>query len=208
MAAEPRALLARALGSDVEPPDDALSERILDATLHLVAASGVRKLTIDEVARQAGVGRMTVYRRFGDKSTLVDALAVREARRCLAELDAAASPEEPIADQFAAGFVTSLRIARRHPVLSRLVRFEPHAALAALLASDGAVFALARAFTAGRLRAAHRAGVLGELDAEVAAELLVRMMLSFVLIEQTVLPLDDEDALREIALTMLGPLAG
>src|SRR3954470_10029901 len=112
---EPVALLARALDTAVEPPDDAVSERVLDAALELAAASGIRNLTMDDVARRAGVGRMTVYRRFGDKASLVEALSTREGRRCLEQLDAAVDLEDPVADQIADGFVATLRIAREHP---------------------------------------------------------------------------------------------
>lgn len=199
-------LLARALDASVDPPADALSSRILDAALALCAASGVRHMTIDDVAVRAGVGRMTVYRRFGDRAALVDALAVREARRCIAELDAAARPDQPLEEQFAAGFVTSLRIARTHPLLSRMVRHEPGAALAALVGGEAAIFKLARGFAAERLRAAQRAGRAGQFDADAVAELLVRMMLSFVLIEDTVLDLADDDALRALAESLVAPL--
>jgi hypothetical protein len=40
MAADSLTLLQRAIGSTVEPPDDPLSERLLDAALELSAASG------------------------------------------------------------------------------------------------------------------------------------------------------------------------
>ena len=178
------ALLARALDAAVEPPDDAISERVLDATLDLAAASGIRNLTMDDVARRAGVGRMTVYRRFGDKTRLVEALAVREGRRCLAELDAAARPDQPIADQVAEGFVTSVRLAREHPLLNRLARIEPESVLRALTADRGAMFALARTFLAERLRAAQKAGTLDrKVAVDEAAELLVRLSFSFALID-------------------------
>jgi AcrR family transcriptional regulator len=206
VSAEPVSLLARALDAGVEPPADALSRRILDAALELAAASGVRHLTMDDVARRAGVGRMTVYRRFGDKASLIDALAVRESRRCLQQLDAAIGPDAPIEDQVAAGFVTSLRLAREHPLLNRLARFEPEAALAALLADGSAVFAAARAFVAARLRASQEAGVIGAMDVEAAAELLVRLALSFVLIGDSVLPLDDEDRAAELARRLIAPM--
>jgi TetR/AcrR family transcriptional repressor of uid operon len=85
-------LLALAFDPDVQPADDALSQRILDAALELAAASGLRHLTMDDVATRARVGRMTVYRRFGSRAALVDALAVRECRRCLDKIAAASSP--------------------------------------------------------------------------------------------------------------------
>jgi TetR/AcrR family transcriptional regulator, repressor for uid operon len=201
-------LLARALDPRVEPPTDALSQRILDAALELAAASGVRHLTMDDVARRAQVGRMTVYRRFGDKETLIESLAVRESRRCLEELDAAIGPDAPIEDQVAAGFVTSLRLAREHPLLNRLARFEPETMLGALRDDRGAVFAAARAFVAARLRASQQAGVLGAIDVEEAAELLIRLALSFVLLQDSVLPLDDEERAAELARRLIAPILG
>jgi AcrR family transcriptional regulator len=206
MTSDAGTLLELALDPRVEPPDDAASERILDAALALSAASGMRNLTMDDVAGRAGVGRMTVYRRFGDKGRLVEALAVREGRRCLAELDAATRPEAPIEDQIAEGFVTSLRIAREHPLLNRLARLEPETVLGVFVADGSAVFAMARAFLAERLLASQRAGVLGPLDAEQAAELLVRLTLSFVLMQESALPLDDEDATREVARRLIAPV--
>jgi AcrR family transcriptional regulator len=199
-------LLARALDPRVEAPADDMSGRILDAALELAAASGIRNLTMDEVARRAGVGRMTVYRRFGDKARLVEALSVRESRRCLEELDAAIGPDAPIEDQVAAGFVTSLRLAREHPLLARLARFEPEAVLGALRADGGAVFAAARAFVAARLLASQRAGVIGEMDVEAAAELLVRVTVSFVLVQDSALPLDDDERAAELARRLLAPI--
>lgn len=204
MTSEPLALLARALDPQVEPPDDALSERILDAALTLGAASGMRRLTMDDVARRARVGRMTVYRRFGDKERLVEALGVREMRRCLAELDAAIGADAPIEEQIAEGFATSLRIAREHPLLNRLARLEPETVVRAL--ADGGIFAAARAFLAARLEESQQAGVVGPIDVEAAAEVLVRLAFSFVLIQESVLPTGDEEQARDVARRLIAPV--
>jgi AcrR family transcriptional regulator len=202
-------LLERALGSTVEPPTDPLSERILDAALELCAASGVRHLTMDEVAERAGVGRMTVYRRFGSRERLEETLAVREARRCLAELDSTVDPGAPIADQIAQGMLTSLRLIREHPLLERMARLEPAAALAALTAEGSAVFAMGRAFVAARIAESQRAGMLDPgLDAEHAAEILVRLGFSFLLIPDSALPLSDDERMGEMARTMIAPILG
>ncbi|MEV4134695.1 TetR/AcrR family transcriptional regulator [Dactylosporangium sp. NPDC049742] len=45
-------------------------QRLVDAALRIVAARGVAGLALDEVAREAGVGVGTAYRRFGDLSGL------------------------------------------------------------------------------------------------------------------------------------------
>ena len=206
MAVEPLTLLTGAVDAAGEQPTDAVGNRILDAALDLAAASGVQHLTMDAVARRARVGRMTVYRRFGDKQALVAALGAREGARCLAELDDAAPPDAPIAEQVAAGFATSLRLARQHPLLSRLARLEPESVLGALAGDGGALFGMARAYLAGRLRESQRAGVLGDVDVEEAAELLVRLAFSFVLIPESVLPLDDEGRVRALAERMLAPI--
>ena len=205
MPAQPADVLALALDPRAQPPGDELSERILDAALELSAASGVRHLNMDEVAARAGVGRMTVYRRFGSKGRLVEALTARESRRCLDQMDAAVGADAPIEDQIAEGFVTALRIAREHPLLNRLARVEPETVLRALAADGGAVLGLARSFLAERMRESQRAGVLGPVAVEEAAELLVRLAFSFVLVQDSVLPLDDEARARQAAQKLLGP---
>jgi len=185
-------------------PDDAASAKILDAALALAAESGLRNLTMDDVARRAGVGRMTVYRRFGDRGRLVEALTQREAAAFLAHMDAASRPEDPIDEQVAAGFATGLRLAREHPLLTRLARIEPDTVVHSL---RGELFAVCRTFLAERLRAAQQAGTL-RADAEVdaAAELLIRLMVSFVLLEDSVLPLEDDEAARGVARRLVAPV--
>lgn len=189
-----------------EAPADEIGARILDAALDTAAAFGLQNLTMDAVARRAEVGRMTVYRRFGDKQGLVAALGERETRRCLAAMDAAAAPDAPIAEQAAAGFATALRLAREHPLLSRLARLEPEAVLSKLTDYDGAMFAFLREGLAERLRQAQRAEVLGEIEIEETAELMVRLAVSFVLIPDSILPLDDEEQVRGVAHQLLTPI--
>jgi AcrR family transcriptional regulator len=201
-------ILDPAAGVGADPPADAMSERILDGALAAAAAVGMRRLTVDEVARRARVGRMTVYRHFGDRQRLVEALAARESGRCLAALDAAIDRAAPIADQVAAGLVTSIRLAREHPLLNRLASVEPEAVLEALNADGGAIFAAAREFVASRLRAAKAEGSLGDVDIVAAAELLVRIAVSFVLVQPSGLPLGDPEALGEVGRRLIAPMLG
>lgn len=196
-------LVARALDPRDVVPDDPASERILDAALELAAASGLRHLTMEDVAQAAGVGRATVYRRFGDRETLVDALSTREARRCLAELAAASDPSAPVADQFAEGFAVSIRLLRSHPLLRRLVLVERQTLLQAL---DDGLFELARGFLAERIRVAQRLGEVRDVDADQAAEILTRVTTSFALLPATSLDLDDPERLRAVARELLAPV--
>jgi TetR/AcrR family transcriptional repressor of uid operon len=70
------------------------------------------------------------------------------------------------------------------------------------------VFTMARTFVATRLRESQRVGVLGEVDVDEAAELLVRLAFSFVLIQESALPIDDEDRVREFARRLIAPVLG
>lgn len=197
-------LLALAFDPDVQVAGDAASERILDAALELAAASGLRHLTMDEVAARARVGRMTVYRRFGSRTALADALAVRECRRCLAEIAAAVPPPSAPADErLAALFVATLKVIRRHPLLERLARLEPEALLAELTREGSVVFALVHRFLVGLVREGQAAGELPPGDPAVLAELSIRLGASFVLMPRSALPLEDEHAVRELFAALL-----
>jgi AcrR family transcriptional regulator len=60
-------------------------DRLLDAARECVLAVGVRRTTVTDVARRAGVSRMTLYRRFPDLETVLAALMTREFGRLVAE---------------------------------------------------------------------------------------------------------------------------
>jgi AcrR family transcriptional regulator len=65
---------------------EARREQILDVTEHVVAASGFHSVSIDRVAREAGITRPVVYTHFGDLEGLLQALVDRGNRRTLAAL--------------------------------------------------------------------------------------------------------------------------
>jgi AcrR family transcriptional regulator len=55
------------------PLDPEVTQAILGAVLRLVAAEGFARMSVEAVAREAGVGKTAVYRRFADKAELVAA---------------------------------------------------------------------------------------------------------------------------------------
>lgn len=199
-------LLELAFDPEVSSYEDPMSTRILDAALALVAASGTRHLTMDDVAARAGVGRMTVYRRFGARQRLVDALAVRECRRCLAEIASAVEIDKPIEQRAIDLFVATLRVIREHPLLARLARVEPEALLHELNRDSSAVFRLVRDFLVAQIRAAQAAGELIDIEPEPIAELAVRLGASFVLMPDSVIATDDDQRTRAAAEALIAPL--
>ena len=52
---------------------DSTRERILAATAEVLGSNGITKLSLSDVASQAGVSRPTLYRWFGSKQDLLDA---------------------------------------------------------------------------------------------------------------------------------------
>src|SRR5881275_1692071 len=67
------AVSARAASADRDIPVE-----VLDATRAAVLAVGVRRTTLTDVARRAGVSRMTLYRLVPDVTTLILAVMAGE----------------------------------------------------------------------------------------------------------------------------------
>ncbi len=78
-------------------------ERILAAAAEVFAERGL-DVSLDDIAAHAGVGVGTVYRRFPDKDTLIDALFEAKIDRAIALADAALEIEDPWE-----GFTTFMR---------------------------------------------------------------------------------------------------
>jgi AcrR family transcriptional regulator len=70
-----------------EPDERTLrEERILDAAAALLVRWGYRKTTIDDVAREAGVGKGTIYLHWKDKNELFRAVVLRAQQQASAEM--------------------------------------------------------------------------------------------------------------------------
>lgn len=68
-------------------------DRILDAALAVWREEGFRAATTRKVATRAGVGEMTLFRRYGDKAGLMGAVLEREGQRFASD---ALSPTEDV----------------------------------------------------------------------------------------------------------------
>ena len=70
-------------------------QRVLEAARDLFAKQGVANVTMEQVARAAGVGKGTVFHRFGDRAGLVMALLDEHERKLQDELLRGAPPLGP-----------------------------------------------------------------------------------------------------------------
>ncbi len=199
-------LFARSLASPAPDVSDRTAQRILDAALAEAAAQGLHGLTTEGVARRAGVNRVTVYRRFGDREALLAALAAREGHRMATALTEATATIEDPDERFVEGFTAAIRLAREHPIIARTARHEPEALVAAGLADDAALLRIGAAFMAAAVRHAQRQGRALHLDPDAAGETAARLFAAFVLLPAGGINLHDDDATRAYARDTLVPM--
>jgi AcrR family transcriptional regulator len=150
---------------------EARREQLLDLTKAIVAERGFHAVSIEGVAREAGISRPIVYGHFGDLPGLLDALVRREGSRALGQLAAVLPPAAAVADpveRLLAGLAGYLEVVRADPQTWRLVLVPP----------EGAPPVLHRAIARGRAAVVEQlAATLGDqaLDApdpELAARLV------------------------------------
>lgn len=96
-------------------------ERILDAATALLVRWGYRKTTIDDVAREAGVGKGTIYLHWKDKNDLFRAAIWREQQRYSEEVQRriAADPEGGLLHRIT---VHGMIAALSNPLMAAIIR--------------------------------------------------------------------------------------
>lgn len=186
---------------------DPVSESILDAALREFMDYGLRRTNVDVVARQAGVSRATLYRRFENKDVLVQAVLVRECRRFFTSIVEAVDGLPTARERLVEGFTVGVRYARHDRLLSRLLASDPEALLPYLTVNGGLVVAVARDFLVGQADQLPGGDqpVDGREPAGVA-ELFVRLAISFTLTPDSCIPLDTDEDVRAFARSYLAVL--
>jgi AcrR family transcriptional regulator len=108
-------------------------ERILDAAKLCCERWGLEKVTVDDIAVEAGVSRATLYRLFpGGKDVLFDALRVRELNSFFAVLAAQVEATHTLEDLLVGTVVAATRELRADEHLALMMAAEPGATLSQL----------------------------------------------------------------------------
>lgn len=194
--------VVRAVGAPPAAGDD-VAQVVLDAAADLMRRHGLGRWSVDDVADAAGVGRTSVYRWFGSRDELVHAVLARELRETLEEIAREAASASSFEERTVEAVLVCLR-RLEGSVVDQLLQVDPQAVLPLLTTGAAPLLDLARSALAPQLVAA---GVAPDLDAaQVQAEVLARLGLSFVLTRSTTLPVDDPAALRTTVHALVAPL--
>lgn len=128
---------------------DSLEQRILDAARACIARFGVAKTTVDDIAREAGCSRATVYRVHSGRAGIFAALAAREADAVAEIARGAAAGRNSLDDALVAVIVEVARALVGNPALQFVLVHEPEA-VTPFLVFDGADVLLGAAAELGR----------------------------------------------------------
>lgn len=109
-----------------DEPTDAPATRIVTAAARLLADGGTAAVTTRAVAREAGVQAPTIYRHFGDKDGLLDAVAEQVMATYVARKQGTDETDDPVADLRAA-WERHLDFGLANPDLTRLLLAPRHA---------------------------------------------------------------------------------
>lgn len=105
------------------------ADPLLDAARDCVLAVGVRRTTLTDVARRAGVSRMTLYRRYPDMTALLQALMTREFGAVIAAEDAGDHPGDTVRERFVDQVVHGAQALVDHPLYRRILDVDPEIVL-------------------------------------------------------------------------------
>ena len=176
----------------------------LDAARACILDVGWRRTTLTEVARRAGVSRMTIYRAWPDMPAVLGDLMTREwgevVTRAVARADATLDEKATAADRIVAEVVGTTRALRDNELFVRIVELDPELLLPYLLTRRGRSQEAIAGHTAGRLREGQADGSVRKGDPVAMARALLLAAHGFVLSAHTMVDdqVGEDDLDREL----------
>ncbi|MQY10491.1 putative HTH-type transcriptional regulator [Streptomyces sp. RB5] len=166
---------------------------MLDAVRDCVLAVGVRRTTLTDVARRAGVSRMSVYRRWPDVRALVGDLMTREWLAAAAGARPADDDPRPARERLVEGLTDGARALRAHPLFRKIIDVDPELLLPYMLDRRGASQDALLEQLADTLRVGHADGSVRTDDPVRQSRVVLLIVQSFTLSLRTMT--DDSDPL-------------
>jgi AcrR family transcriptional regulator len=152
-----------------------VTARVVDGALRAIARFGLGKLTVDDVAREAGISRATLYRYFPGRGAVLAAVIRTETERLQQGLDEALADVATLAEALAAVAGFGARAFADHAALQHLLATEPGAVLPHLCFAGADNLLTVAADRIGP----HLCRFMGPLQARRTGEWLARIVLSY-----------------------------
>jgi AcrR family transcriptional regulator len=156
-----------------------IEDRILTGAVEAASVHGIERMSVADVAKRAGLSRATVYTRFASKDALVAAAVRREASTLIDAVVAAVADVEDMREAMAVAVATTLRLARQHPLLDRVVRTEPERLVPLLTTDDSLVLPALRGPIEAVLQL--RFPGIDEVTTRRIADVMLRLLVSYAL---------------------------
>jgi AcrR family transcriptional regulator len=157
-----------------------LPEPVLAATRASVLAVGVRRTTLTDVARRAGVSRMTLYRLVPDVTALILEVMSREFAVLLADAERAASRRRTARSRLAGAAVAVARRLPDEPLFRRVLDVDPELLLPYLTDRVGTTQRIAVAHVRRMVCDGQADGSIRRGDPDVLAATLLLLVTPFV----------------------------
>ena len=177
-----------------------LRNTLLDATQASVLDVGLRRTTLADVARRAGVSRMTVYRQFEDLDALVAALLTREISALLVQVEEEVAPLATSRERLVEACVRTVERLREHALYRRLLDLDPEMLLPFVFDRFGSSQRAARDLVADQLVGAD--STIRDLDVESTATAVLLVCQSFVFASRFI----GQDELKQLRQVLEGYL--
>jgi AcrR family transcriptional regulator len=157
-------------------------ERVLAATYACVARFGMGKTTVEDVVKESGVSRASIYRLFpGGKDQLLRETVGWEMNHFFGRLAEAVYDAPDFASLLEEGLVFAHRSIQEHEVLRKVLETEPERLLPLITVEQHRVLDFITAFLLPYLEREQRAGrVRPGVDLEATTEYVARLVLSLI----------------------------
>lgn len=175
-------------------------DQILDAAVEEVIDYGVKKFSVERVAQRVGMSRTGIYRYFASKDALIHAVVASEVERVFRRITPTIDRQSNIEDQLVEGFAAVVSAARGSRLIKRTFTAEPDVAMK-FLTQSRQVLDIAHAYVASRLE-----GQMKPDDARAVAEVIVRVGLTFVVLQDGTIKLSSAEEARAFARRFLVPM--
>ena len=181
-------------------------DAVLAATRDSVLAVGVRRTTLTDVARRAGVSRMTLYRLVPDVTTLILEVMSREFATVIATAESQARRRRTARARIAATTATVVGLLHEEPLFRRILDVDPELLLPYLTDRFGTTQRIAAAHVRRMLADGQQDGSVRRGNLDTMATALVLMVTPFVVSLRLLEEVGRDDLLAELERQVDGAL--